>query len=81
MVDLVLEAPARGKPPQHLLDMSRSERREAVAELGGPAVRDDQVSPHRPTTPTLASAPSRALLPPPSRGGFITRCNAPTTLR
>ncbi|MFY9330532.1 MAG: 23S rRNA (adenine(2503)-C(2))-methyltransferase RlmN [Candidatus Nanopelagicales bacterium] len=46
MVDLVLEAPARGKPPRHLLDMSRSERREAVAELGLPAFRADQVSTH-----------------------------------
>ena len=46
MVDLVLEAPARGKPPQHLLDLSRSERREAMAALGLPAFRADQVSTH-----------------------------------
>jgi 23S rRNA (adenine2503-C2)-methyltransferase len=46
MVDLVLEAPARGKPPRHLLDMSRSERRDAMAELGLPAFRADQVSTH-----------------------------------
>lgn len=46
MVDLVLEAPARGKPPAHLLDMSRSERREAMKELGLPAFRADQVSTH-----------------------------------
>ena len=46
MVDLVLEAPARGKPPQHLLDLSRSERRDAVAALGLPAFRADQVSTH-----------------------------------
>lgn len=45
-VDLVLEAPARGKPPRHLLDMSRGERREAVTELGLPAFRADQVSTH-----------------------------------
>ena len=46
MVDLVLEAPNRGKPPRHLLDLSRGERREAMAELGLPAYRADQVSTH-----------------------------------
>ena len=46
MVDLVLEAPARGKPPQHLLDLSRTERREAIVALGLPAFRADQVSTH-----------------------------------
>jgi 23S rRNA (adenine2503-C2)-methyltransferase len=46
MVDLVLEAPNRGKPPRHLLDLSRGERREAMAELGLPAFRADQVSTH-----------------------------------
>ena len=46
MVDLVLEAPSRGKPPQHLLDLSRSERRDAIAALGLPAFRADQVSTH-----------------------------------
>ena len=46
MVDLVLEAPARGKPPQHFLDLSRSERRDAIAALGLPAFRADQVSTH-----------------------------------
>ncbi|MDC3376593.1 23S rRNA (adenine(2503)-C(2))-methyltransferase RlmN [Candidatus Nanopelagicales bacterium] len=46
MVDLVLEAPARGKPPTHLLDLSRSERRDAMKDLGLPAFRADQVSTH-----------------------------------
>ena len=46
MVDLVLEAPARGKPPRHLLDMSRQERRDAMADLGMPAFRADQISTH-----------------------------------
>ncbi len=46
MVDLVLEAPARGKPPLHLLDLSRGERRDAMAALGLPAFRADQVSTH-----------------------------------
>jgi 23S rRNA (adenine2503-C2)-methyltransferase len=46
MVDLVLEAPKKGKPPTHLLDLTRAERRDAVAELGMPAYRADQVSTH-----------------------------------
>lgn len=46
MVDLVLEAPKKGKPPRHLLDMSRAERRAAVADLGLPGFRADQVSTH-----------------------------------
>lgn len=46
MVELVLEAPQRGKPPMHLLDLSRAERRETVAKLGLPAFRADQVSTH-----------------------------------
>ena len=29
---LVFEAPARGKPPRHLSDMTLAERREAVAQ-------------------------------------------------
>lgn len=44
--DLVFDAPRRGKPPAHLLDLSRQERREAVAQLGMPAFRADQVSKH-----------------------------------
>lgn len=46
MVDLVLEAPARGKPPEHILDLSRDERRAAMAACGLPAFRADQVSTH-----------------------------------
>lgn len=46
MVDLVLEAPKKGKPPRHLLDLSRADRREAMGELGLPAFRADQVSTH-----------------------------------
>ncbi len=46
MVDLVFEAPKTGKPPKHLLDMARPERRAAVQDLGLPAYRADQVSTH-----------------------------------
>ncbi len=46
MVDLVLEAPKKGKPPRHLLDLSRAERRAAVADLGLAGYRADQVSTH-----------------------------------
>lgn len=46
MVDLVLQAPERGKPPRHLLDLSRPERRAAMSDLGLPAFRADQVSTH-----------------------------------
>lgn len=45
-VDLVFDAPRRGKPPRHLLDMTREERRNAVTALGLPAYRADQVSVH-----------------------------------
>lgn len=42
--ELILEAPRRGRPPQHLLDMTSQERRAAVAAVGLPAFRADQVS-------------------------------------
>jgi 23S rRNA (adenine2503-C2)-methyltransferase len=42
--DLVLEAPRRGKPPQHLSDLTLIQRREVVAALGLPAYRADQLS-------------------------------------
>ncbi|MGI9195989.1 MAG: 23S rRNA (adenine(2503)-C(2))-methyltransferase RlmN [Candidatus Nanopelagicales bacterium] len=44
--ELVLEAPRRGKPPVHLADLSGRERREAMADLGLPGFRADQVSRH-----------------------------------
>ncbi len=43
---LVLEAPRRGKPPQHLSDMTLAERREVVVAAGLPRFRADQVSNH-----------------------------------
>jgi 23S rRNA (adenine2503-C2)-methyltransferase len=42
--ELQLLAPRRGKPPRHLLDLDLADRRAAVAELGLPAFRADQVS-------------------------------------
>lgn len=43
---LVFDPPKRGKPPRHLSDMTAQERKEALAELGIPAFRADQVSRH-----------------------------------
>ncbi len=42
--ELVFEAPKKGKPPVHLLDLDPAGRRAAVVELGLPAFRADQVS-------------------------------------
>ena len=41
---LVFDASRRGMPPSHLADLSRAQRREAVAALGLPAFRADQLS-------------------------------------
>src|SRR6266480_3203588 len=43
---LVFEPPRRGLPPRHLADLGEAERRAAVAELGLPAYRADQLSRH-----------------------------------
>ncbi len=43
---LVFEAPRRGKPPRHLADLDRDQRRAAVIELGEPAFRADQLARH-----------------------------------
>lgn len=45
-VDLVFEAPRRGKPPRHLSDLSLAERRQVTEGLGLPAYRADQLSRH-----------------------------------
>lgn len=42
--ELVFEAPRKGKPPRHLMDLDSSGRKEAVRDLGLPAFRADQVS-------------------------------------
>ncbi|HEU5033182.1 MAG TPA: 23S rRNA (adenine(2503)-C(2))-methyltransferase RlmN [Mycobacteriales bacterium] len=43
---LVFDAPRRGKPPRHLADLEPAERRAAVAALGEPPYRADQLSRH-----------------------------------
>lgn len=42
--ELLLEAPRRGRPPRHLMDLDMPARKEAMVELGLPAFRADQVS-------------------------------------
>jgi 23S rRNA (adenine2503-C2)-methyltransferase len=42
--ELVFDAPKKGKPPVHLLDLDQAQRRQAVVDLGLPAFRADQVS-------------------------------------
>lgn len=43
---LVFEAPRRGKPPKHWLDLAPEERVEATEKLGLPRFRADQISRH-----------------------------------
>src|SRR4051794_12429475 len=43
---LVFDAPRRGMPPRHLADLTREEARAAVAELGQPPFRPDQLARH-----------------------------------
>jgi 23S rRNA (adenine2503-C2)-methyltransferase len=43
---LVFDPPPRGKPPRHLADLDRDERRAAVVAIGLPAYRADQVARH-----------------------------------
>ena len=43
---LVFDAPRRGMPPRHLADLTREEARTAVAELGHPPFRADQLARH-----------------------------------
>jgi 23S rRNA (adenine2503-C2)-methyltransferase len=43
---LMFDAPRRGKPPRHLADLDRDQRRVAVTELGEPAFRADQLARH-----------------------------------
>ena len=45
-LELTFDAPRRGKPPRHLLDLDPAERRAAVVELDEPAFRADQLSRH-----------------------------------
>ncbi|MBF6415712.1 23S rRNA (adenine(2503)-C(2))-methyltransferase RlmN [Nocardia cyriacigeorgica] len=41
---LVFDAPRRGMPPRHLADLDADDRRAAMAELGLPAFRADQIA-------------------------------------
>jgi 23S rRNA (adenine2503-C2)-methyltransferase len=72
---LVFDAPKRALPPRHLADLDPAERRAAVAELGLPGYRADQLARHyfgRLTAdltamtdlPAAAREPLGALLPP-----------------
>ena len=45
-VPLTMAPTRRGKPPRHWLDLTTDERRDAVAELGLPTFRADQISRH-----------------------------------
>jgi len=45
-IQLEAPTPRRGRPPRHLADLDAAERRAAVAELGLPAYRADQLSRH-----------------------------------
>ena len=44
--ELTLEAPRRGRPPEHLADLDMAGRRAAMTALGLPAFRADQASRH-----------------------------------
>lgn len=43
---LVFEAPRKGKPPKHWLDLTLDERRDAIVGMGLPRFRADQISRH-----------------------------------
>ena len=43
---LVFDAPRRGLPPRHFADLDAAQRRSAVADLGLPAYRADQLARH-----------------------------------
>jgi 23S rRNA (adenine2503-C2)-methyltransferase len=43
---LIMEAPRRGKPPQHLADLTLAQRRDVVVAAGLPGYRAEQVSRH-----------------------------------
>jgi len=91
--ELVFEAPRRGKPPVHLLDLDPAQRREAVVGLGLPAFRADQVS--RQWLTRLSDDPSEwtdvpageretiraALLPPLLSAVRAIDCDAGTTVK
>ena len=75
---ILLEAPRRGRAPQHLLDLDAAGRREAVAALGLPAFRADQVS--RQWLGRLSDDPSEWTDVPESARSAIATALLPTLL-
>ena len=43
---LVFEAPRRGKPPRHLADLTLTERKQVLTDVGLPGFRAAQLSTH-----------------------------------
>ena len=54
---LVMEAPRRGKPPRHLVDMTLAQRREVV--VAAPAIRSAEMPSPRPTSRNSDPKPHR----------------------
>ena len=91
--ELILEAPRRGKPPVHLLDLDPAERRAAVVAAGLPGFRADQVS--RQWITRLSDDPSQwsdipaemrptlvaALLPTLLTAANVIDCDSGTTVK
>ena len=91
--ELILEAPRRGKPPVHLLDLDPAERRAAVMAAGLPGFRADQVS--RQWITRLSDDPSQwsdipaemrptlvaALLPTLLTAADVIDCDSGTTVK
>jgi 23S rRNA (adenine2503-C2)-methyltransferase len=91
--ELILEAPRRGKPPVHLLDLEPAERRAAVVAAGLPGFRADQVS--RQWITRLSDDPSQwsdipadmrpalvaALLPKLLTAADVVDCDGGTTVK
>ncbi len=76
--ELVFEAPKRGKPPVHLLDLDQAQRRQAVVDLGLPAFRADQVS--RQWLSRLSDEPAEWTDLPADQRATITDALLPTLL-
>ena len=90
---LLFEAPRRGKPPRHLMDLSAQQRRVAFVELGLPGFRADQVSrqwlgrlSNDPSTWTdlpvgIASQVSKVLLPELLTEVMMLSCDGGSTVK
>lgn len=91
--ELILEAPRRGKPPVHLLDLEPAERRATVVAAGLPGFRADQLS--RQWITRLSDDPSQwsdipagmrpalvaALLPKLLTAADVVDCDSGTTVK